>query len=280
MNSAFFGRRVARLPDRGTLLVATDLQGNLQDYRRLKELHAREPGAILALTGDLVHGPSPELNEPGAWPSHLGTAYRDESKVLILDFMDYVAGGAAAFALIGNHEHAHVGGPVVAKFYGDEAAVLDRALGEDRRRVHDFFRSLPLIAVSSAGVVLTHGAPRGTQPSLEDFERLKYSGYERESIHDMYERDTVGALLWSRAASPEQARALLRVASPDGRGFVAYGHDVVREGYEKVGEEQICFSTSYALLDRDKVYLRLDLSKKYSGTSDLSEGREILKLYD
>lgn len=279
---AWWNRRVALLPDEGTLLVATDLQGNWHDYLALKALHqealARDPGAILILTGDLVHGPSPELLEPGAWPRHLGTAYEDRSRELVLDFIDYVE-RAPALALLGNHEHAHIGGPVVAKFYADEASVLDASLGDEQQRVHAFFRSMPLLAVSRSGVVLTHGAPRSTEPDLASFERFRYEGYESVSIHSMYEKDTLGALLWSRGATAEQARALLRATTGSEQGVVIYGHDVVRQGYEKEGDEQICVSTSYALFDRDKVYLELDLSKRYQSTADLREGIEIKKLY-
>jgi hypothetical protein len=284
LRSSWWSRRVARLPDRGTLLVATDLQGNLRDWERLKSLHgeelAKDRGAVLALTGDLVHGPSPELEAPGAWPKHLGTAYADRSKELVLDFIEYSA-RAPALALLGNHEHAHIGGPVVAKFYPDEAAILDRSLGNDKERVHAFFRSMPLIAVSRAGVVLTHAAPRATEHDLAAFERLRYEGYTRLSIHDMAGRDTLGALLWARSAEPKDARALLEATTLDGdpSGFVAYGHDVVREGYDKVGDEQICFSTSYGLFDEAKVYLRLDLSHRYRSVDELRDGIEILKLY-
>ena len=37
-----WNRRVARLPDHGVLLVATDLQGNLADYERMKALYAAD----------------------------------------------------------------------------------------------------------------------------------------------------------------------------------------------------------------------------------------------
>jgi hypothetical protein len=53
-----WNRRVAALPDAGILLVATDLQGNLGDYERMKALYAAERAAghapILAFVGDLV----------------------------------------------------------------------------------------------------------------------------------------------------------------------------------------------------------------------------------
>lgn len=279
-----WGRKAALLPDRGVLLVCTDLQGNLGDYEAMKALYfgeLREGNApVLAFCGDMVHGPSADLHEPGAWPPHLGTEYRDESRALILDFEAFTR-EHNAFSVLGNHEHAHIGGVRVPKFHPDEAAVLDAALGEHRAHIHDFFRAWPLLAVAPCGVVLTHGAPRRTERSLEDFEALRYEGYSRDSLHSMYNRDTVGALLWARAATAAQARALLQATSLDGRpnAFVAYGHDVVAEGYVRMGDEQICVSTSFALVNKEKTYLRLDLARRYDSALDLREGTEILRLY-
>jgi hypothetical protein len=53
----------------------------------------------------------------------------------------------------------------------------------------------------------------------------------------------------------------------------------VREGYETVGDEQICVSTSFGCDDVNKTYLRLDLSREYRSVHDLHEGKEILPLY-
>src|SRR6185503_17660293 len=54
----WFGRKVARLPDHGTLLFATDLQGNYGDFRALADVYRAEDAAgnepILAFCGDLV----------------------------------------------------------------------------------------------------------------------------------------------------------------------------------------------------------------------------------
>ena len=276
-----WGRKVARLPEQGVLLVATDLQGNLGDYEALKALLEHELGrghhATLALCGDLVHGPSPDLNEPGAWPRHLGTEYRDASAELLVDFERYTR-THPAFALLGNHEHAHIGGPVVPKFHPDEAAVLDAALGEAAAGIHAFLKTWPLIAVAPCGVVLTHGAPGATMPSLDAFEQLDYAGYERVSINAMHRHDPLAALLWCRSATEAQARALLRTCGHDA-GVVAFGHDVVHEGFEATGASQLCVSTSYGLLDRDKVYLRLDLAARYRSVADLRAGVEIRSLY-
>jgi hypothetical protein len=279
-----FDRKVARLPDDGVLLVATDLQGNLGDFERLVALYDAEETAgnrpVLALCGDLVHGPSPDLDAPGAWPDHLGTPYRDQSAELIRRF-EALTRTRRMFSLLGNHEHAHIGGPVVPKFWPDEAAVLDAALGPDRDRMHTFLRRWPLLAVGRCGVVLTHGAPGMTCPDLPAFERLDYAGYEAISINRMYAHDVVGALLWARMASEAQAAALLEATRLDEHphAFVAFGHDIVHEGYEITGDRQICVSTSFGLHDRDKIYLRLDLARRYRSVHDLRPGHEIRPLH-
>lgn len=284
LGAGAWGRKAARLPDEGTLLVCTDLQGNRGDYEAMKALYKAEERAgnrpVLLFCGDMVHGPSPDLLEPGAWPEHLGTPYHDESREILLDFERFTR-EHRALGLMGNHEHAHVGGPRVPKFYPDEAAVLDHALGDERARMHAFLREWPLLAVARCGAVFTHGAPRATEDNLEAFESLTYDGFARSPLGQMYALGTVGALLWARAASPEQARALLAATALDGRpnAFVAYGHDVVTEGYEKIGDEQICVSTSFGLHDKEKVYLRLDLARRfYASVDDLREGVEILPL--
>ena len=68
--------RVLRLPDRGRLLVCTDLQGCMRDYLRMVELfeealitHAGD--AHLIITGDLIHGPR---TGPTSWASTTATS--------------------------------------------------------------------------------------------------------------------------------------------------------------------------------------------------------------
>lgn len=266
------------------MLVATDLQGNWGDYNALKELYAAEKAQgndpVLLFCGDMVHGPSDELAQPSTWPDFLGTLYRDRSAELILDFMEFSA-KENALSLLGNHEHAHVGGPVVSKFHSDEAAVLNATLGERRIEACRFMAGFPLIAVSACGATFCHGAPRQTEPDLESFESIDYGGFDDAPIVSIHEHTTLGALLWSRHATPEQARAFLQATAVDNRpaGFVAYGHDVVRDGYERIGDEQLCLSTSFGLDDENKHYLRLDLSKRYDSVHDLRLGHELLPLY-
>lgn len=282
--SPWWGRKVARLPAEGTLLVATDLQGNYEDYCALKEIYRREEDAgnnpVLLLCGDLVHGPGESLADPESWPDYLGAYYRDRSVELVLDYAEWIE-HAQTCALLGNHEHAHIGGPIVSKFHANESGVLDARLGPKAPRVHELFRLFPLVAEAPCGAVFTHGAPRATEPDIESFEKIRYDGYDQHAVMDMYGEGTLGALLWARQAEAHHARALLTALHEgEGRhGFVAFGHDVVRQGYEKMGDEQICVSTSFGCDDVRKVYLRLDLSATYRSVKDLREGKEIVRLY-
>ncbi len=265
MNRALdlWDRKVARLPDRGGLWVCTDLQGNLTDYERMKELQG--PEELLLFLGDLVHGPGGWAEDH--WPDYLGKQYVDESRTLILDF-ERDSRTRPMLALMGNHEHSHVGGPKVAKFHRDEAAVLDEALGEERERVHDFLRTFPLLAVGP-GVVFVHGAPAATEPCVEDFELLDYAGYDQLSVRSMFGRDTLAELLWARCASTDRALDLLEVCTGRREGVVVYGHDVVRSGWAAEDEHQLCLSTSFGCHDHAKTALWLDLAEQVRSVEDL-----------
>lgn len=279
---AWWGSKAFRLPDEGVLIVATDLQGNLEDFEQLAAIqrNEREAGhdAWLVLCGDLVHGPPPHLDED-EWPDYLGSFYVDRSAQLVLRYMDYVR-EHPSLCLLGNHEHAHVGGPMVSKFHIDEAAVLEATLGDDCERVRQFLCGLPLVAVARCGIACSHGAPYATERDAEGFESLRYDGYEHVPLWQMLDAGTVGGLLWARGATDRQAEALLSAlhGRPD-HGFVAYGHDIVREGYERIGPRQICVSTSFGLFDDAKTYLRLDLAASYADVNALREGIEIRPLY-
>src|SRR6185503_3826255 len=100
--------RVLRLPDRGRLIVCTDLQGCMRAYERMVEIFENVRGLYgdtvhLLFTGDLIHGPHLEEDE---WPDFLGEYYRDESGGVIDAYIELNAKyPGKVHALIGNHEH-------------------------------------------------------------------------------------------------------------------------------------------------------------------------------
>lgn len=272
--------RVLRLPDRGRLLVCTDLQGCMRDYHRMVEvfeqaLHANAGDAHLIFTGDLIHGPH---IEPEDWPDFLGEYYRDASGELIVAY----AGLAAQYpgrvhALLGNHEHGHIGGPHTAKFAADEVALLEHILGPaSTARMKGIIHTFALAAVTKCGATFTHGAPAAQIDSIADLEAADLSGANYASPLDVLDTPVIGKVLWARSATEAEAKRFLKAT----KGTLSiFGHDVIPEGYEMVGDEQIIVSTSFGLYDQNKVYLSLDLAARYRNVRDLKVGREILPLY-
>ena len=271
--------KVLRLPARGQLIVCTDLQGCLRDFYRIVEIFEEEleasGDAYVLFTGDLVHGPH---IEPDEWPDFLGEYYRDQSGELIDEFVALAERyPGRVHALLGNHEHGHVGGPHTAKFAVDEVALLEHILGHERsERMRQVLRELPLVAIAPCGAVFTHGAPAASIYSVADIEDASLDAYPMGSPIDIFEVPVIGPILWARSATPATARAFLEAL--EGRISI-YGHDVIPEGFERVGDEQIIVSTSFGVFDSNKVYVKLDLSARYESVYDLRVGHEILPLY-
>jgi hypothetical protein len=266
-------RRIVVLPDRGRLLVATDLQGNVADFRRIEaifeEAAARPGGAVLVITGDLVHGP--EIAEAD-WPDYLGTYYRGDSKTL-LDLAHALQRRhpGRVHYLLGNHEHAHVGGPIVSKFFPDEARRLEDLLGPGgTSRVRDWIATWPFIAIAPhAGLCMLHAAPHAHIESAADIERLPLDGFFDVPLDEMATRGALGALLWARTTSTERGNDFLRALDPSLRVAV-FGHDVARTGCAVDREPLLCVSTSFGCFDGDKLYLDWDLSERAQSAVDVA----------
>jgi hypothetical protein len=249
------------LPDRGRLIVATDLQGNLPDFERVAEIFEEaargRDGAVLVVTGDLVHGP--EL--PRAhWPEYLGTYFRADSATVLQRAEDLSERHPGrVHYLLGNHEHAHIGGPVVSKFFANEAHRLEQLMGPARSAfVKSWLRCWPLVALARrARLLMLHAAPNAeiTSPDQVEQVRLDPPG-GLDGVVDA----VLAELLWARTASEERARAFLRAFDPELRVAV-YGHDVVREGFAIDREPLLCISTSFGCYDGDKLYLEWDLAE-------------------
>jgi len=252
----------------------------MRDYLRMVEIFEQaldqyHGDAHLLFTGDLIHGPH---IDPEDWPDFLGEYYRDASGEVIVAY----AGLAAQYpgrvhALMGNHEHGHVGGPHTAKFAADEVALLEQILGPAATaRMRGIIHTFALAAVSKCGAVFIHGAPAAQIDSIADVEAADLSGAGFSSPLEVLDTPVVGKILWARSASEAEARRFVRAM---GGTMCIYGHDVTPEGFEMVGDEQIVVSTSFGLFDQNKVYVSLDLAGKYRGVRDLRIGHELLPLY-
>jgi hypothetical protein len=133
-----------------------------------------------------------------------------------------------------------------------------------------------LAAITRCGAIFTHGAPAAIIDSVADLEAADLSGSRFSSPLEVLDTPVVGKILWARSATEVEARRFLRATN----GTISiYGHDVIPEGFEKIGDEQIIVSTSFGLYDTNKVYIALDLASKYRNVHDLRIGQEILPLY-
>jgi hypothetical protein len=235
---------------------------------------------FLLFTGDLIHGPN---CEPEDWPDFLGAHYIDQSGELVDEYVALAAEHPAHVScLIGNHEHSHIGGPHTPKFWSDETVHFEQTVGPERtERYKQLFCSLPVVAVSGCGVAVTHAAPAVEIRGPQDIERISFEGYERLAVECMPEMQLLGGLLWSRCCAPEIARRFLDALCAGGPALdiVVYGHEIVAEGFERVGEEQLVLSTSFGVRRQHKVYLKLDLSRRYRSVKELRVGEELLGLY-
>ncbi len=267
-------RRVVTLPETGRLVVATDLQGNLEDWKVVEATFERYRSEgvdpVLVVTGDLVHGP--ELTEE-EWPDYLGTFYRDASiELLARAKLLQERNPARVYYLLGNHEHAHVGGPIVAKFFPDEAERLESMLGADAARsMRSWLREWPFVAVArKAGIVMLHAAPHVLITSAFDLEELPIEGVFDGEDGDPVVRERVAALFWSRTTSTERANAFLRAIDPHATVAI-YGHDVARAGHAIDREPLLCISTSFGCYDGDKLFFEWDLSRRAESARHLAE---------
>jgi hypothetical protein len=273
-------RRVVTLPDRGRLVVATDFQGNVRDFCAVEELFEREArapgGAFLVVTGDLVHGP--EL-EPDEWPEYLGTYYRGDSpSVLRRARALQRRHPGRVFYLMGNHEHAHVGGPIVAKFFADEAERLEYLLGPDGTAdMHEWLEDWPFVAIAPhSGLAMMHAAPHAAIASQQDLERLPLDVMSEGTI-DPEARTTLLSLLWARTTTTERAQAFLHALDEE-LAVVVYGHDVAPAGYAIDREPMLCVSTSFGCFDGDKSVLVWDLAERATTAHEVAR-RGLRPLY-
>ena len=133
--------------EEGVAMVVTDLHGDWDAYQRYRNCYlARKAiGEVdhLIMLGDFIH--------------HSGPASDDKSVEIVLDLItlqkehpDHV------HCLLGNHEVPHIYSILLQK--GNELFTprFEKAMGEDRQKIIDFFDSLPFYIRTKAGVTLCH----------------------------------------------------------------------------------------------------------------------------
>ncbi|WP_345141699.1 metallophosphoesterase [Dactylosporangium darangshiense] len=266
--------RLVTLPGEGRLLAVTDLHGNLADFRAIAArfrsiVDNPGPRPHLLFCGDLVHGPA---IGPQEWPEHLGDFYPDETPQLLAEARQLQAAyPRQVHFLLGNHEHAHLGGPKLGKFHPDEAAHLERQYASGGfDPIRRWLAGWALAAVAPvAAIAFTHAAPHAQISGPRDLDDLALAGYESTPLTDMASTGPLGALLWARTTSAERGFAFLR-ALHDGCRVAVFGHDIVREGHLVEHEPLLCVSSSFGCYDGDKLYLEWDLARPAGSAAEVA----------
>jgi hypothetical protein len=155
-----------------------------------------------------------------------------------------------------------VGGPVVSKFFPDEAERLESLLGVRGATVmRSWIASWPFSAIAPhCGLAMTHAAPHAGIASQGDLERLPLEILADETV-TIEDRNTLLSLLWARSTSAERARSFLSALDQD-LSVAVYGHDVAPTGFAIDQEPMLCISTSFGCFDGDKLYLSWDLARR------------------
>lgn len=296
--------KLLSLPSRGRLLVASDLHGNLRDFLNIVERFERLSDrmgeeAHLLFLGDLIHGPylPPSLWSASSSPYLRGRPYRDESPALLLSYQLLCERHPGrVHALLGNHEHAHLGGPRTALFAPDEVAALEQRLGiEASMQLSTLLRGLPLCALAPCGILFSHAPPAADLRGPEDLEALDYRLWSATGAAARRLESRLGPgnslstsdgrkqaaqrmaqSLWQQTLSPFKAQAVLAALSAQ---VLVYGHTVIPDGYQAIGFEQLILSSSFGMEDEHKTLLELDLGGTYLTVDDLRPGSELVPLY-
>ncbi len=269
--------RLRRLPSRGTLLVSTDLHGNLDDLRALRRrfealcAERTESEVHWVALGDNVHGPDPGARQRlPAWCDY------DDASAAIIDELHHVESThrGRVHLLLGAHEHGHLGGPHPRRFWPDEVERLDDLLDDEGRgRLYTLFARAPLLASSPSGLVLCHAVP-DVILSAADLEAISLD----PTRNDPQRAQVLTSLL--RTTGPRPAGEVRRwlAGLGDGPSLLIHGHDEHAAGFAR-GDGWMCpviFGAAHA----DKRCLVLDLARRYDSSETLIDGREIVRLHE
>ena len=110
--------KLLRLPGHGKLLVASDLHGNYRDFLTIADRfraawRRRTPFVSWRSGARTVPGTAKLADRCAAGASSLGEPYRDESPAVLLGVqLLSERHPGRVHVLLGNHEHAHIGGPL------------------------------------------------------------------------------------------------------------------------------------------------------------------------
>jgi hypothetical protein len=252
------GRRghVVAPADAVDILVAGDLHGNVDNFRRLLQAAdlGQYPRRHLVLQ-ELIHG---KFRYPdGSDKSH---QLLDLTAALKCQFPQRV------HFLPGNHELSQWTNRRIGK--GDEdlndlfRQGVSTAYGQHATAIYaayiELLRAAPLVVRTANRVFLSHSVPAAQRLDTFDPAVLERDDYRAE---DLVLGGTVHALLWGRSATEEHALAFLRKVDAD---WLINGHITQERGYGAPSSRQLILDAQgtpacYCLFPADRPLSQQDL---------------------
>ena len=275
-------KRVVLRQTSGTLLVSSDIHGNLEDFQALarvfEERLAAGESCVWVGLGDWVHGPVKGRSSK-RWAGEELFEYPDRSREIVEHLFELFRRHPGRFhSTLGNHEHAHLGGALTCRFHPDEAVHLEEGMApENVAQMRDLFRSWPLvIQVPACGVVLSHGAPPDEYLGTRVIDEVVYEG-----VCPPDSASFLDEVLWSYSFGPRGGRRFLDHLSlgTERYDLIVHGHDRELDGGAPDGEHGYLLCTGFGAKRARKAYLALELGRHYHGSADLREGIEIRRLH-
>lgn len=231
------GRRID-LRDAGDVMVAGDLHGNLENFRRLldRAALAAHPRRHLVFQ-ELVHGP---FRYPtGGDKSHQA--------------LDLIATLKCRYSrqvhmLLGNHELSQATGQWVAKADDDLNALfregVDTAYGDQAEAIYGLYRNLfavlPLAVACPNRIFLSHSLPNSRRLATFDPAVLERFPSPAEELQP---GGSVHAMVWGRDTSRETAAEFLRKVDAD---LLITGHIPCADGFMAPNDRQIILDAAGA----------------------------------
>ncbi len=216
------------------------------DFARLRDLFLDGGDDCVWIgVGDWVHGPSDTRRDLYDYPDRSAEILRE-----LFALMDAHPG--RVLSLLGNHEHAHIGGVRTSKFHDDEAAFLESKLdGQFIAEIKRRFRSWPMMALFPAlGVVVTHGALGGGGP--DDIARIRYDGQNDPRAHEVLR----AAMTHYGYTDGDDLKLLATLGAP--YSVIVHGHDRDENGWSPSGERALLLCSSFGARHERKAYLWLE----------------------
>lgn len=256
--------KLLELPQQGRLIVSTDLHGNRDDFRALRDVWNDDRSAHWLMLGDIVHGP----NDVAAARFPDTCDYPDESATLVSEIASIVADYPNVNVLLGNHDWAHVGGPVTRKFWTDEAAHLESEMDRDEvAALREFFHDAHLWAWAPNGLFFSHGAAAVAPDGLSLLDELRFDSRQ------LADRAVMNSAMCAYGQDDETMRVFLdhmgELLDAD-LSVLVHGHDRDDDGWYTEGPHQAC-PIIFGALQHRKAYLDIDLSKRVSHADELED---------